>query len=97
MAAMSEETSDVGFTVGQSRALVLVETSAARGVARRFPFRGPRPDAGFVAHLIATSVHAPQTRLRRQASAQDAVTRYRKVFCGDSTASDRGERTSLMA
>lgn len=36
-----------------------------------------RPDAAFIAHLIATADHAPQTRLLRRAAPADAVTRYR--------------------
>jgi hypothetical protein len=36
-----------------------------------------RPDAAFVAHLIATADHAPQTRMLRRAAPADAVTRYR--------------------
>jgi hypothetical protein len=37
---------------------------------------GSRARADFVAHLIATSTQAPQTRLRRRADPQDAVAAY---------------------
>jgi hypothetical protein len=35
-----------------------------------------RPDAGFIAHLIATSVQAPQTRTRRRAEPNEAISAY---------------------
>lgn len=35
-----------------------------------------RPQAAFVAHLIATAHHAPQTREKRRAEPQEAVGRY---------------------
>ena len=34
------------------------------------------PSAGFLAHLIATRSHAPQTRVRRRAEPGDAVAAY---------------------
>jgi hypothetical protein len=36
----------------------------------------PRPNADFVAHLIATSAQAPQTRARRRAEPEVAVAAY---------------------
>ncbi len=36
-----------------------------------------RPDAGFIAHLIATSAQAPQTRARRRAEPIEAISAYR--------------------
>jgi hypothetical protein len=35
-----------------------------------------RPDAGFVAHLIATAEQAPQTRRLRRASPDEALSAY---------------------
>jgi hypothetical protein len=35
-----------------------------------------RPNADFVAHLIATSAQAPQTRARRRANSEDAIAAY---------------------
>jgi hypothetical protein len=35
-----------------------------------------RANADFVAHLIATSAQAPQTRARRRANAEDAIAAY---------------------
>ena len=35
-----------------------------------------RPNADFVAHLIATSAQAPQTRARRRAEPEQAVAAY---------------------
>jgi hypothetical protein len=48
-----------------------------------------RPDARFVAHLIATATHAPQTRNLRQAPVKDVVTRY-----ADASARDRAPRAA---
>ena len=47
--------------------------------AAAFSDTPPRPDAGFVAHLIATSLHAPQTRLLRRAEANAGTAAYRSV------------------
>lgn len=35
-----------------------------------------RPDAGFIAHLIATLAQAPQTRARRRAEPVEAISAY---------------------
>ena len=35
-----------------------------------------RANADFVAHLIATSAQAPQTRARRRANSEDAIAAY---------------------
>ena len=35
-----------------------------------------RANADFVAHLIATSAQAPQTRARRRANPEEAITAY---------------------
>jgi hypothetical protein len=42
----------------------------------RYVPRHQRPDAAFLAHLIATKEHAPQTRERRRAEPQTAVAIY---------------------
>ena len=38
-----------------------------------------RPNADFVAHLIATSTQAPQTRTRRRATPDEATAVYRAL------------------
>jgi hypothetical protein len=38
-----------------------------------------RPQAGFLAHLIATDRQLPQTRARRRAEPADAIAAYRAV------------------
>lgn len=46
------------------------------------PLPGPqitRPDARFVAQLIATAAHAPQTRAQLRAEIADGMTAYGKV------------------
>lgn len=35
-----------------------------------------RPDCGFIAHLIATKIQAPQTRTRRRAEPGEAISAY---------------------
>jgi hypothetical protein len=35
-----------------------------------------RPDVGFIAHLIATSAQAPQTRARRRVEPGEAISAY---------------------
>jgi len=37
---------------------------------------GPRPSPEFLAHLIATAQHAPQTRARSRTAPADAIARY---------------------
>jgi hypothetical protein len=38
-----------------------------------------RPNADFVAHLIATAVQTPQTRARRRAGRREAIAAYAAV------------------
>jgi len=38
-----------------------------------------RPNADFIAHLIATSAQAPQTRARRRAEPEQAIAAYRAL------------------
>ena len=56
---------------GASRALVPLTVRQAAVLDRAV-----RPDARFVAQLIATASHAPQTRALRRASADDATATY---------------------
>jgi hypothetical protein len=39
-------------------------------------FAQPRPQAAFLAHLLAVAQHAPQTQEKRRAEPQEAVNRY---------------------
>ena len=58
-----------------SRCLTLVRTDAQ--VEQQAPkVRAPRPDAGFVAHLIASAEKLPQTRALRRAAPADAKSAY---------------------
>jgi len=61
----------------RSIAIIASRSSAA---ARPNPGRRPgydtRPSAAFLAHLIATAQHAPQTRARRRAEPQLASAHY---------------------
>jgi hypothetical protein len=57
-----------------SNALVVL-TPADRGTAN--VRATSRPHADFIAHLIATSAQAPQTRQRRRAAQEEATEIYR--------------------
>ena len=57
-----------------SRALVAVLPAPSARPRNVTP--GERPDAGFLAHLIAIAQQAPQTRTRRRAEPTDAVVLY---------------------
>jgi len=43
------------------------------------PRAGGRPNADFIAQLIATSAQAPQTRARRRAEPEEAIAAYRAL------------------
>jgi hypothetical protein len=45
----------------------------------RSPRLGQRPNADFIAHLIATVAQAPQTRARRRAEPETATAAYRAL------------------
>jgi hypothetical protein len=57
----------------QTRALVAVEPPADSQVVNH---ESRRLSAAFVAHLIATAAHAPQTRELRRGTPRDASARY---------------------
>jgi hypothetical protein len=70
--ASSDRFQDTGEPVATGRALVpLTTTAAARSAGAPV-----RPDARFVAQLIATAAHAPQTRALRRAAPGDAAVSY---------------------
>ena len=51
-----------------------------------FRSSGARPSADFVAHIVATRIQAPQTRVRRRAEPQHAIAAYGAVaHCTDRT------------
>jgi hypothetical protein len=55
-----------------SRALTVIAGSAPRE-----PGSQPRGNAAFLAHLIATTTQAPQTRARRRAEPAEVLAAYR--------------------
>jgi hypothetical protein len=57
----------------ESRALIAVAPAAP---AERSWTLSRRPSAPFLAHLIATQMQAPQTRTRRRAEPEDAMSAY---------------------
>lgn len=60
-----------GGTAGTS--LIAVETMKPADTP---PAARPRPQAAFLAHLLAVAQRAPQTQDKRRAAPQDAVSRY---------------------
>ena len=60
-----------------SNALVsLAKTDQAAAQTATKVRTSSRANADFVAHLIATSAQAPQTRVRRRANSEDAIAAY---------------------
>jgi hypothetical protein len=60
-----------------SRALIPLQPIARSDLAAR-----DRPQASFLAHLIATDRQLPQTRERRRAEPEDAIAAYAAVDAG---------------
>ena len=56
----------------------LVPLGIDRSGQRTFAL-GQRPNADFIAHLIATAAQAPQTRARRRAEPEAATAAYRAL------------------
>jgi hypothetical protein len=54
----------------------LAQTDQAAAPAAINARTASRANADFVAHLIATSAQAPQTRARRRANSEDAIAAY---------------------
>lgn len=69
--AMGEKSADVN-EAGSSRALTVIVNETHRSAPLR-------RDAAFLAHLIATKSHAPQTRTNRRADPQEVTAAYRAV------------------
>lgn len=59
-----------------SNALISLAPSSREEAAVRV---GRRPNADFIAHLIATAAQAPQTRARRRAEPEQATAAYRAL------------------
>ena len=60
----------------ESRALIALEAPARTEHASRLT---RHPAASFLAQLIATQMHAPQTRARRRAEPREAIAVYRSM------------------
>jgi len=78
-------TEDSPSATGRSLVPVARHGSASSGPARS---HNPRPSAVFLAQLVATAQQAPQTRLRRRATADDVAALY--------AAADRRHRPSMI-
>jgi len=78
-------TEDSPSATGRSLVPVAQDGSATDGSARP---HNPRPSAAFLAQLVATAQRAPQTRVRRRATADHAASLY--------AAADRRDRPSLI-
>ncbi|UTD30308.1 hypothetical protein [Bradyrhizobium sp. WD16] len=82
----------------ETRALVLrFPTLEAEGTQEARRLVQVRPDAGFIAQLIATAEHLPQTRSLRRADPADAQLSYRCVANQERPAPQTKARTSRMA
>lgn len=68
------------------RALVPVEPVLRTQAPHRQP-RAARPDAAFVAHLIATAAQTPQTRALRRAAPAEALASYAGRMAAQNTPS----------
>jgi hypothetical protein len=69
--AMDEKEAHIN-EAGPSRALTVVVNETPRSAPLH-------RDAAFLAHLIATRSHAPQTRINRRAEPQEVAAAYRAV------------------
>jgi hypothetical protein len=67
---------DAGALAEGGRALIAVAPAAGSDLP---PTISRRPSASFLAHLIATAEQAPQTRARRRADPQLAISIYRSA------------------
>lgn len=61
-------------SASESRALVVIESAEPAAAVQTTPVYR---EAAFLAHLIATREHAPQTRERRRAAPSEAIAAYR--------------------
>lgn len=68
----ARERDSVAEHPAESRALVVTEAAVPKAAP---VYR----EAAFLAHLIATKEHAPQTRERRRAEPSEAIAAYRTV------------------
>jgi hypothetical protein len=91
--AFSDRFQDNGGDVVPGRALVPLTTPPISSESRP----AIRPDARFVAQLIATAAHAPQTRLLRRAAPDDAVKFYAGTLGRGGIARANGDTLSQVA
>jgi hypothetical protein len=71
-----------------SRALIPLQPAAPSDMPMH-----TRPQASYLAHLIATQLKLPQTRERRRAEPQDAVDAYAAAGAGPAPAGQSVHRT----
>ena len=81
----ARDTEDLPSATGRSLVPVAQPAAAGDGPVR---LHNPRPSAAFLAQLVATAQHAPQTRTRRRATADHAAALY--------AAADRRGRPSVI-
>ena len=77
-AGRSESQSDRIEAIEPARAVVAVSRRQHRRQGPA-PARSARPDAGFLAQLIATHLDLPQTRARRRAAPDEIAGRYQPI------------------
>jgi hypothetical protein len=95
---MTDEIVDAAFeeigadTPAASRALVTVGQPSGKPRANGLPFSF-RADASFVTQLIAAAANAPQTRMLRRASPEDALASYRGTVKREHATAPAGKTT----
>ncbi len=88
------EFEEVGAAPSAGQALVAI-APATKPRASGLPFSF-RADAPFVAQLIAAAANAPQTRVLRRASPEDALASYRGTITREVVAAPSGATTSRV-
>jgi hypothetical protein len=72
-----EQSCDTGVSQPETGRALMPLTLSARSTT--VPGSAIRPDARFVAQLIATATHLPQTRAHHRAAPEDVATTYSDV------------------
>ncbi len=89
------EFEEVGPEAPTSRRALVAIAAPARPHASGLPFSF-RADASFVAQLIAGAANAPQTRVLRRASPEDALASYRGTLTREATTAVSRTNTSRV-
>lgn len=83
--------------VTPSASTALVPVGRVQAYTSSHRYVSTRPDASFVAHLIATAEQVPQTRTLRRATSADALAAYGHVTARAAATVSNDETMSLVA